>query len=181
MEKLHKCYIGYYTEKRDIVLAVSKKKEILLNYLENHRGLLKYQYKIEKTYLSDTDLIVKYENQTISEYNGYFIPSIDQNIIEIYSNSIDRELIATIDQLTHIAALSSKVKHISKGELYQIINTIKILKKFKDSSKIMNKMNKIDQINHSILYCNINEYLTEIRRYNDMIDSHRYYKNTLVE
>lgn len=181
MEKTHKCYIGYYANKKDILLAVSKTKEILINYLENHRGLKKYQYRIEKDYLSDTDLVLKYDYYTISEYNGYFIPNIDQNIIEYQSNSIDQEINNTIIQLTHIALLSSNVKQIQKNEISQMVNVIKLLKKFRKTPKILNKLNKQHQITHSILYCEIDEYLTEVRRYTEMIEMNTCYKNMLVE
>lgn len=173
-----KCYIGYYKNK---VLAISKHKEILVNYLENHRRLNKSQYTVEKEYLSDSDIVLKYDDYVISEYNGYFIPNIDQNIIDLHSNSIDQELLSTIEQLKHITTLSSNIKKISEDDINQMINTIKILINIRKKPKLLNKLNKQYQINHSILYSDIDEYLKEIRMYKEMIDMNLTYKNALVE
>jgi hypothetical protein len=180
MSNEHKCYIGYYT-KINRIIAISKHKEILINYLENHRGLNQIQYEIKKEYLTDTDLLIKYDNYIISDYNGYFIPNIDQNIIEFHTNSIDKELVCTIEQLKHIISLSMNVKKVNKDEIDQMIKTVKILIKFKNSNKILSKLNKQYQISHSILYCNIDEYLLEVRRYNDMIEMNYAYKNALYD
>ena len=180
MQSEHKCYLGYYHQKHKL-LAISSNKELLINYLTNHRGLKSYEYVIEKDYISDTDLLLKYDNFIITEYNGYCIPNIDQNIIELHSHSIDQELIATIEQLKHIALLSTNVKKISEEDVRQMISTIKILSNIKSKPKVLNKLNKQNQINHSILYCDIEEYLLQLRQYNELCEYNSRYNNALVE
>lgn len=159
-------YIAYY---KDRVIAVSSDKELIHNYMESHRSLDRDQYIIKKEDIPDIDLITKYDDYIITEFHGYHIPNIDQEIISIYSKSIDSELFNTIESLKHIIILSTGVKQLSKKgeEIQSMVNTLKILNKIRNNDKLLKKLNKQENYVCSILYSNIDDYLDGIRRYQD--------------
>lgn len=180
INQIHEVYIGYY-EKNDIstVLAVSNKKSIVKNYLENHRGLNPTQYDIQKHELTDTEILVKYEDYVISSYMGYYIPEIDQCIIELYGDDIDILIDSTIDNLKKIYVLSNNVKKIKKTDSNILLNALKILISFK-SNKIVNKLKKENNKTSSILFCDIDDYLTYIRMYNDQRNLNSRYADIMM-
>jgi len=163
-------YIGYYKNR---VIAVSNKKKLISNYFESHRGLVKGEYEIKEEMISETTLMLHYEDKIITEYMGYYIPDVDSTIIQLFSGSIDMEIVETIDHLRRIAILANDVKKLydikkSQPDVASIVNTIKVLSKMAKSKKIMNKLNKRDIMVNSILFCNMEEYLQRLSQYEEM-------------
>ena len=180
---LQEVYFGYYVKPNTskILLAISKRKKILRTYLENHRGLLHGEYVIDQVELDDSDLILKYEDYTITEYERYYIPNIDQLIIEYYARDIDTELLDTIQRLTHLAAMITNIKTISLKEENCILDSIRTINGFRGSPKVMKKLNKEYALSHSILYSDIQEYLSCVRQFKEMRDYEEYYKGAVIE
>lgn len=174
----HNVYIGYY---KDHIIAISKMKEVVKNYLENHRSLKKGMYSIKKDILSDTDLILKYDEYIISEFHGYYIPKIDQDIITLYSRSIEAELSNTIESLKHLTILCSNVKKISQEEVSSMVASLKCLNRIQKNDKLLYKLNKQENYNCSFLFTNIEDYLSEIRRYKDEIEMNRRFNFVMTE
>ena len=183
MKESHRIYFGYYYRgpNSKTLLGISKSKSIIKTYLENHRGLDSNEYLIEPDIISEDDLLVKYDDYLITEYGDYYIPNIDQSIIEIYSSSIDMEIVNTVNQLKHIVILSDGVKKISSEESQILIDAIKVLTNFKKKPKILTKLNKQYAITHSLLYCDIKEYLNTVSSYRSMVDLNRDYHNLLMK
>lgn len=176
----HTVYIGYYV-KYNKILCISTDKKMIINYMENHRGLSMDKYNIEKKDLSDTEILIKYENYIISEYNGYYIPYIDQCIISIDSNSLYEDIWDTINKLKKITILSSNVKKVSENDIDTLIDSIKVLDSFIKKPKILNKLNKEYGLTNSILFCDIDKYFTKINLFNEMKDWDRSFNNALSD
>ena len=180
MEMCHIIYIGYYVKSHQL-LCVSTNKQLVINYMENHRGLTSKNYYIEKEKSTETEILLKFDKYVISEYNGYYIPNIDQCIIDIAANTLPENIITTIEQLKEITLLSSNVKQVSKNDFETLVNSIKILNSFIKKSKIINKLNKEYCITHSILFCDIDEYLKKLRIYREMKDFDKSFNNALAD
>ena len=177
-DETHIVYIGYYV-KYNKILCISTDKKMIINYMENHRGLLPDNYDIQKKELSDTEILIKYENYIISEYNGYYIPYIDQCIISIDTNSLYEDIWNTINGLKKITVLSSNVKKISKNDLNILIDSIGVLNSFIKKPKILNKINKEYSLTNSILFCDIEIYFSKINLFNEMKDWDKSFNNAL--
>lgn len=168
-----KVYIGYYNHSK---IAISQQKKLVKNYMEYHRGLRKSEYRIEKEYVRDIDLISTYDKLIISEFNGFYIPEIDQIIIELDSNEISQEIQSCEEYLKHITALASDLKKVSDKDISILIQSIRILDRFKKSGKILNKLEIRNLESHEILFCPIDEYIQAVNLRMEMIEMDRRYK-----
>lgn len=181
-DPVHKIYKGYYINRRnEILIAVSNEKTLIENYFINHRMLHPSQFSIVKEYADDIDIVTKYSDYVISEYNGYYIPEIDQISIGVNSHTIDIEIENTINNIKDIISLSKNIKKVSKSEIGSMIHTIEILSKMLKSKKILNKLNEESELSDPILFCNMEKYLELIKSYKEMRDMNRAYKNALLE
>lgn len=180
-DNIHEVYLGYYIPKSNVryLLGVSKKKMVIKNYLENHRGLDEIEYSIEKEELSDSELLIKYSDYIISEYYGYYIPEIDQTLIELYSPNIQDLLNITINNLKEIYLLSNNIKKIDYSDNLRIMYSIKSLMKFKSKS-IINKLERKSYKTSPILFCNIEEYMRYIRTFQEEREMNNRYKDIIM-
>ena len=105
----HHVYKGIYKNK---VMSIAKSKEIVKNYMEEHRGLSKSEYQLEEDIMTDIELLIENEDYVISEFHGYYIPYIDQLIIESNELEIKYLIENTINSLKQILLLSENVKKI---------------------------------------------------------------------
>lgn len=171
-------YIGYYHKSNKItyILGVSKKKMVIKNYLENHRGLNPVEYTIERECLTDNELLIKYSDYIISEYLGYYIPEIDQSIIEIYSNDISNLIDTTVNNLKSIYLLADNVNKINFNKKDILLSALKILISFKSRS-VLRKLEKQSYKTSPILFCEINEYLQYVRNYQEQRDINSRFKD----
>lgn len=177
MKDSHKVFFGYYTGIHRRLICIAKEKDLVLNYLQNHRGLNKEDFEVEKEFLTDTEIITNYENYIISEYSGYYIPYIDQLYIELHGRSLSDELREIVLQLHRVITLSKDVKKVPKEDVSILIKATKILVSFRGNSKILNKMTKNDQVYNSILYCPIREYISSISTLEEMMNMDQTYKD----
>lgn len=177
MESNHHVYMGYYLQSpyNRTLLAVSKEKDILKTYLEYHRGLPKDKYVIESEELTDIELLSKYENKVMVNWHNYFIPNIDAIIIDIYSKSIDVEITQVVSQLQKILLISKDIKKIPISDNDNIMKAMRTLNGFLRKPKIINKMAKLDAVNNSILFCDIQEYLQTVKSFEDIKDMNSKY------
>lgn len=171
-----KVYVGYYD---NIKIALSNQKKLVKNYMEFHRGLIKSEYRIEKEYVRDIDLISTYDKIIISEFNGFFIPEIDQLIIEMNSNEIYQEISMCEDLLKHITSLASDLKKVSDKDISILIQSIRIIDRFKKSGKIIDKLETRNLESHTILFCPIDMYLKEVHLKLEMIEMDKQYRYIL--
>ena len=178
---IQEVYIGYYfrSNYNKKILGVSKKKSVIKNYLENHRGLTPNQYLIVREEMNDIDLLAKYSDYIISSFMGYYIPEIDQCIIEIYSEDVNILIDNTIENLKRIYLLSENVKKVPEVESRMLLNTIKVLLHLK-SFRIIKKLKKQSTKSSPILFCNINEYLDYVRSYQDQREMNSRYTEIMM-
>lgn len=176
----HTVYIGYYI-KNHRMICVSTNKKLISNYMENHRGLSSKEYFIDKEELDDTEILLKYDDYVISDYNGYYIPNIDQCIISMDSNSLLDEIRITINHVKNIALLSSNIKKIPDSDVNTLLNTIKVLNSFTKKPKILNKLNNEYCLTHSVLFCDMEQYISEIIRYKELREYDRSFNNALAD
>ena len=179
---IHKIYFGYYCNGNDckVLLGISKKKEVIQNYLENHRGLSYVNYEIEKEEISDNEIIGKYSDYVISEYMGYYIPEIDQMIISLNSPDIDILIDSTISNLNRLYEVVSNVKKIPRHDSSLLIATCKLLISFKKKS-ILNKIKKSNDKDSPILFCNIKEYLYSVKIFKEQREMNSLYRDYMME
>lgn len=149
-------YFGYY---HNTLLIVGNDESLVKLYLTKHRHLHKDEYTIESNYIIGNDLYLRYDDEHMIEWNGYFIPTIDSILIEFYYNNIGNEVDQTIQNLKHLAILSEGIKKIPIEYKTNIINSIKILSELRSKPKIMKKLDNVEKLDNSILYENIDEYL----------------------
>lgn len=149
-------YFGYY---HNILLIVGDDENLVKLYLTKHRHLHKDEYVIENNYIIGNDLYLRYDDERMIEWNGYFIPNIDSILIEFYYKSIDNEIDQSIQNLKHLAILSEGIKKIPIEYKTNIINSIKILSELRSKPKIIKKLDDMEKLDNSILYENIEEYL----------------------
>ena len=177
---IQEVYMGYYVRNNiSTLLAVSKKRSVLKNYLENHRGLNPFEYDIIKQEISDNELMIKYSDYIISNFIGYYIPEIDQVIISIYSEDVDMLINNTIENLKRIYMLSSNVKKILKRDNIILLDAIKKLLEFR-SNHIIKKLKKASNKNSPILFCGIKEYLEYIRGYQEQREMNSRYRDLMM-
>lgn len=172
-------YFGSY-KPRDTIICIGKNRKIVENYLINHRMLNSDEFEIELKQISQSSLLLKYDDYIITEYNGYFIPNIDQMIIEAYSHQTDDLLQNCINDLKHITLLSTHIKKIPKEDVNILISSLKILMKLRNP-KLINKLVDEDKKSNSILFCPIDKYLSEVRRFIDIREMNQRYKFVMME
>lgn len=170
--KNYHVYIGYIGKQ---LVAVSENKKVVKYYMTNHRGLNKSQYTIEEAYVSDTDMIIKYEDYIIEEFYGYYIPRIDAMIIEMELSSLNDELVSMISQLKRFTLLISHLKN-SGNDLDILLSAIKILSKYTVKKKYK-KIYKECIKSHNILYCDLDTYKRYINGYIEMKSLNDAYNN----
>lgn len=175
-------YKGYYCKKHnDILLCVSSSKEIVKNYLINHRNLSKGEYFIEKEDVSDIDLVTKYDDYLMSEYYGYFIPAIDQVIIEMNSKSIEEILSNTMESIKYIITISDSIKSIERYEMSNLLNCYKTLNNFKINHKKLKKLENKHIKTDEFFFVDIDEYLKSINSFKELRDMNTRYKYALYD
>ena len=171
--ELIQAYFGLY---QDNIYAVSTDKKLIKLYFEELRGLNKTDYQIEKRNIFQSDLLLRYDDQYLVDWNGYFIPNIDTSIISIENKSIDTELMDTIRNLKHIILLTQDINAVSSKEKYKLLDALNTLNKIKKSSKITQKMEKTNSIEYSILYISMDEYIHHLNSFREMmINQDRWY------
>lgn len=160
-------YMGYFNNK---LYAISKDRKLVKYYMEGHRGLAKGNYEIREEEVSDTDMILKYEDYVIEEYHNFYIPHIDSVIIDIHCSSLESEFQSVILSLKKFTILISHLKN-TDSDVSILANAIKILLSYSTNKKYK-KLKKINVKSHQLLYCDIKTYRKYISNYNEMRASH---------
>lgn len=158
-------YFGYY---KDILYAISSSKEAIKTYFELHRNLDSDQYEIEEEDKLESDLILNYEDMLLTRWRYYFIPNIDVTMLELYEHTIDTRIEQIIQDLKDFAIIAMNVKKVANEDVEKMIDSIKVLQKFKETPKIMNKMAELNTIDNSILFMDMEDYISHLRAFNDM-------------
>lgn len=155
-------YCGYYTFRPEnpVLLCVSDTKKLVKSYLKAYRGLSKEEYRIEKSYVSYIQLIDDLDIYVITEWNGHYIPSIDQIHIDTAQTQNTEFLFNTIRNLNQIVGYVKDIKGISKEDVSILSLAVSVLLKISKRVKIEKKFEKIRQ--REVLYAPIEEHLKHI-------------------
>lgn len=168
-------YLGYY-KKYPNPLCIHPDKNLVKEYLSSHRFLSSEEYEIEKIKTTEGNLFLQYEDLYLIQYEDYYIPNIDIEMIGSRSNNMEEDLTSLLSQLKEIIFLSQDIKKIKDNEIFQLIEAYRTLTSFRNSNKIMRKLEKNRIITLSILFLEIDPYLQELRRYQDMKESKHLYR-----
>lgn len=169
-------YIGYYKSQK-IIIATQKK--VIKNYLQLHRGLTKKEYEIEEEFLPEYEILGKYEDLVVQEYDGYYLPSIDSEIMELYENPIEKELSESANTLKKLILLTKEMKKVSKKDTMVLHASLQLINAYLQDPKILDELNEKDQMTSSILYSPMEIYLKEVSRYREIRDMQKIYRNKL--
>lgn len=157
-------YMAYYNE---ILIAISKDKKFLINYMRYNRCLKDNQYRIEKELINESYLYSKYENYILNEFYNLWIPQIDINIIEMEYNDLINDMSNTINKLKYYVFLINRIEK-TKGDTEIFLDAINKLTEYSNKEKVFNKLNKYHMLSHPIIKCNIEDYFKILYRYNEM-------------
>lgn len=157
------------------IIAISENKKILKEYMEIIRKLNKNQYNISKENIDSSHYYIKYEDYALTNFYNVYIPNIDIQIIEREYGDIDKELEDLINKLKYFSFIFNRTNN--NGLVKDHLSIIKKLEKVNKKPKRLEEINEAHQLNHPILYCDINQYLSFIKMHNDMIDMKKRYKN----
>ena len=175
-------YMGYVNRYNVKPIAVSDNKELLKEYMENHRYIKRGEYYIEKVNnLSEHDVFVMYHDQFLVEYEGYYLPSIDTTMIDFYKRSMQAEIYNTIKSLGKIDLLVKEIDLVSDDERDSLYQAMKTLTHFIRDKEIMEEIEHEDTITNSIIFEDINTYLKDLSCFNEMMDMHRRYEYQLYK
>jgi len=170
-------YIAYY-DKGNILLATSKKKKLLKDYIEQIRLLKPKDYYIEEEILDYSYYYTKYELYILNEFYNLILPQIDIDIINMEYGQLETELETTINKLKYFAFIINNIKD-SKDNLACVLDNIKVLNNYKEDKKQYKKILKSHLLSHPVLTSNIDEYfqlVTIYKEYKKNIDRFQYSK-----
>lgn len=168
-------YLGYY-QKYSTPLCIHTDKELVKEYLSSHRFLIPEKYRIEKIKTTEGNLFLQYEELYLTQYENWYIPSIDIEILCSNSSNIEEEISNLLSQFKEIILASKDVKKVKDEEFSHLIESYRILSSFRNSNKILRKLEKNRIVTSSILFLEIEPYLQELRRYRDMKESKNLYR-----
>lgn len=160
-------YCGYYTlsPKNPTLLCVSDTRKMVKNYLKIYRRLSKEEYSIEKIFVSYIRLIDDLDIYVISEWNGHYIPAIDQIHIGTLENQNTEFLFNSIRNLNRVVGYVRDIKGVSKEDISILSLAVSVLLKISKKVNIGKKFDEIYQ--NEILYAPIEEHIKHI---NDTIN-----------
>ena len=157
---------------------MSESKEVVITYLEQLRGLRKKEYEIQKEEILESGISLQYEDIYATEWNGFYIPTIDISIINTMAKPAKEEIDNTINILTSLLLVSKDIKKVRNSEITSIIDTIRALDRFRNTPKIINKIEFTSTIQNSILYMPMKKYVQTLNSYKNMILEYKYgYEN----
>ncbi len=164
----------FIAEYKKIPIAVSTDKNIVKDYMKNNRGLSKNEYTLYKETVDSLYYHTQYENEILCKFHNLYIPSIDISIIEMEYLGISKEFGGLIDQLKYFAFLFNRIN--DKKILNQFIVLIKSLEKVLNKGKRMRKIEKVHQLNHPVLQCDMNRYFAFVDMYKEYKQMSERYK-----
>ena len=174
-------YFGYIGKLRKPI-AVSDNKELLKEYMEKHRFLKQGEYQIERVdNLSEHDVFVMYHDQILTEYEGYYLPSIDTTVIDFYRRSIQTEIYNTIKSLGKVDLLVKEINLVSSEERDTLYQAMRTLTKFIHNKDILEKIEHEDIITNSIIFQDMETYLKTLSEFNEMMEMHMRYEYQLYK
>lgn len=172
-----KYYAGYVKRFPNKPIAVSDNKNLLKEYMENHRFIKPNHYEIEIiNNLSDQEVFIMYNDQLLVEYNGYYLPSIDTMMIDFYKVSMKTELYNTIKSLSKISLFVKESKLVYDFEKDELYNALRILTKFMKTDKIMDEIEHEALITNSIIFEDVQSYMQDLACFNEMMEMHQRYE-----
>lgn len=131
-------YIGYYKDNIQPV-AISPIQELIREYMEAHRSVNPRDYRIERLISTIEEMTLEHPYAIIEEYEDWYIPSIDAEMIEVHKEKVEDLFEDTIHNLKLIYLYTDGIKKIEK-ERGKILPVMSMLNNFKDSKKVWTKI-----------------------------------------
>lgn len=154
-EPLQTFYFAYYKKSINPV-AISNSKELVKIYMETHRNTKEYEINDIKMY--PKDISNNYFDSIIAQYENWYIPNIDIEIIQSGRRNLEREVNEVLEHLKSIILLIRDIKKVSKEEKEILLKAFQIVSQLKTRKKVWEKM--IDNYKLSdLLFMKIDDYL----------------------
>ena len=165
---------AYIARHNKNIIAISINKDMIKDYMENIRGLGKNEYDLDEIEVDNSYYYIEYEDFVLTKFYSFFIPLIDIRIIEMEYSGIDKDLEGLTNRLKYFSFLFNRIE--DENALNHSLELLKDIEAIASKNKKMNKLNKAHYLNHPILSCNMNQYNSFIRRYNEYRDLEKRYK-----
>lgn len=164
-------YLASY--KNDIhPVAISNMKELVKEYMEVHRGLKPNEYKIDEGKFILGELQLEYPYAIIEQYEDWYLPSIDIEMILLNKDKIEDIVQDTVEYLKTILIFTQDIKKIPESDRNTIIKAMQIINSFKDKKKIWNKM--VDNYKLSdLIFLDMETYWKKRSIYMDMRETRK--------
>lgn len=131
-------YIAYHKDNIHPV-AISTMRELVQEYMEVHRSVDPKDYRIEQLISSIDEMTLEHPHAIIEEYEDWYIPSIDIEMIEVHKNKVEDLFTDTIHNLKLIYLFTDGIKKIEK-EREKIPPVMSMLNNFRDTKKVWAKI-----------------------------------------
>ena len=120
-------------------VAISNVKGLVKEYMETHRYVDPKDYTITEKRSTPGEIQLDYPYAIVEEYENWYIPSVDIEMIEVNKHKIEDIVEDTIQNLKLIYLFTDGIKQTEKGRT-QIIRMMQTLYDFKKKKKVWNKI-----------------------------------------
>lgn len=132
-------YFAYYKNITEPI-AISTNLELVKEYMEVHRMVRQKSYNVTQFSLSLPDVMSSYSNSLIENYENWYLPAVDIEMIKMNSISLEESINKTIEGLKDILVLVKDIKKIPESDKNIILKSMQIINDFRYKKKIWNKL-----------------------------------------
>lgn len=162
-------YLAYYKKKSEPI-AISTSRELVKEYMEIHRMVKQRDYEISSTDLRSSEVFSLYPNSLIEQYETWYLPSIDIEMINVNKVELDESVNHTIEGLKDIVLLIQDIKKIPTSDKEIILKSMHIINGFRQKKKIWNKI--VDNYKLSdLIFMDMDTYLSKRFMYIELKES----------
>lgn len=132
----------YFAKYRDmsIPIAISNVKDLVKEYMEVHRNVKPKDYIINDGNFKPAEIQSEFPYALIEQYEDWYIPAIDIEIITVNKNKIEDIIDNTISGLKTIILSTQDIKKIPDSDRNTLIKSMQIINNFKNKKKVWNKI-----------------------------------------
>lgn len=162
-------YFAYYKNITEPI-AISTNLELVKEYMEVHRMVRQKSYNVTQFSLSLPDVMSSYSNSLIENYENWYLPAVDIEMIKMNSISLEESINKTIEGLKDILVLVKDIKKIPESDKNIILKSMQIINDFRYKKKIWNKL--VDSYKLSdLIFMDMDTYWGKRRMFIDFKES----------
>ena len=164
-------YFAYY-KKWSEPIAISNNLNLVKEYMENHRHVKPRYYNIEELSYTPGELMLEYPDFIIENYEDWYIPSVDAEMIELNKIDLCDLFSNTLDGMKQILLTIQHIKKIPDNDKKTILTSMQIINSYTNKKKIWNKIVESFKLS-DLLYLDIDEYLTKREMFIEMRETRK--------